>query len=73
MNDEEVFELCKGVFRNDKTTYQYPNNCTEEEMEKAENRFGLKPGKGKRWNSPSEMAEAFVKNHFPDRHQELYE
>ena len=66
MKDEEVFELCKGVFRNDKTAYSYHGNV-------AENRFRLMPKKGKRWNCPWEIAEAFVKEHFPDRHQELYE
>ena len=66
MKDEEVFELCKGVFKNDKTTYSYHGSVSE-------NRFGFKPKKGKRWNCPWEMAEAFVKEHFPDRHRELYE
>ena len=66
MNEKEIFELCKNVFKNDLTLYGYHGK-------KAENRFGFTPEKGKRWNCPWEIAEAFVKEHFPDRHQELYE
>lgn len=66
MKNEEVFELCKNVFKNDKTSYSYYEPL-------AANRFGFFPKKGKRWNCPWEIAEAFVKEHFPDRHQELYE
>ena len=65
MNENEVFELCKKVFKNDKTSYSYYEPL-------AENRFGFTPEKGKRWNCPWELAEAFVKEHFPDRHQELW-
>lgn len=66
MKDEEVFELCKNVFKNDKSVYSYYDKASE-------NRFGFKPEKSKRWNCPWEIAEAFVKEHFPDREQELHE
>jgi len=73
MKDNEIFELCKGVFRNDKTTYQYPNNCSSEDIDKALNRFDEMPDSGQRWATPMELAEEFIREHFPDRHQELYE
>ena len=65
MKNEDVFNFVRNVFLNDKTVYGYHG-------EKAKDREGEKPEKGKRWNTPSEMAETFVRNHFPDRLQDLY-
>ena len=73
MKEKEIFDLCKGIFRNDKTSYVYLNDCNSKSLDKAENRFGQLPDSGQRWATPMELAEDFVKEHFPDRHQELWE
>lgn len=73
MDEKEIFDLCKGVFKNDKTSYTYFNDCDSESLDKAENRFGLLPDSGHRWATPMELAAEFVKEHFPDRYQELWE
>ncbi len=68
MKEEEVFELCKNVFKKDKTpAYGYDRD------EDDEDRCGLLPDKGRRWLTPSEMVTDFVKKHFPDKEQELFE
>ena len=66
MKDEEVFEFVRDVFRNDKTTYSYHGAVSERKT-------GELPKSGKRWRTPSEMAQEFAKEHFKDRYHELWE
>lgn len=66
MEEDEIFIFAKDVFRNDKTQYNYHGENTERKS-------GEKPKSGKRWATPSEMAQDFVRKHFPDRYKELWE
>ena len=66
MNDEEIFTFVKDVFKNDKTVYSYHD-------ETSERKSGEKPKSGKRWMTPSEMAQEFARKHFKDRYKELWE
>ena len=66
MKEEDVFQFVKDVFKNDKTIYNYHG-------ENAERKSGQKPKSGKRWATPSEMAQDFAREHFKDRYKELWE
>ena len=68
MNDEIVYKLCKNIFKKDKTlSYGYGKKECDKDAS------GNLPGVGKRWLTPKEMVHDFVREHFPDRDQELFE
>ncbi len=68
MNDEIVYKLCKNIFKKDKTpSYGYGKKECDKDA------CGNLPGVGKRWLTPKEIVQDFVREHFPDRNQELFE
>lgn len=51
--------ILKAIFINDKTEYDYFGHLQERmkgKTTKSSNRFGEEPLRGKRWNTPSEIA-----------------
>lgn len=53
MNSLKLARDLKSIFFNDKTSYDYSGKMSL-------NRFGFAPNKGKRWQTPAEIARAML-------------
>jgi len=60
MNKEKIAKILKSIFMNDKTEYDYFGHLQDKNKRSA-NRFGDQPPKGKRWNTPAEIASDALK------------
>jgi len=62
MNKEKIAKILKTIFINDKTEYDYFSHLQRiNNSKRSANRFGNQPPKGKRWNTPAEIASDTLK------------